>query len=284
MESDWLEVLMFITRTISGAVLCLVIFSAMIIGWPLWLVVTGLLSLIGLYELYKALNINNSFMAYAGYLFDILIYTALGLEFESMLIVIFIVYFIVIMAAYVIAWPKYEVKDIAKALFALFYAGLCMSYLYQIRVLENGLYYMWLVFIGAWGSDTCAYLIGILFGKHKIPSTLSPKKTVEGCVGGIAGAALIGLLYGLWADNNIGGKGYYLIIFALVGAVSSILSQIGDLAASAVKRNSDIKDYGKLIPGHGGVMDRFDSIIYIAPIIYYIMYFITIIEHQSLFS
>lgn len=265
---------MFITRTISGAVLLLIIFSTMILGGPVWLVVTGILSVIGLFELYRALEIDKSIMAAAGYLFDILIFVTLYFEFDNLLIAIFVTYFVFIMALYVIAWPKYEVTHVTKALFSIFYAGLCMSYLYQMRVLENGIFYIWLIFIGAWGSDTCAYLTGILIGKHKIPSTLSPKKTIEGCVGGIAGAALIGFIYGIWADNHMDVTWYYSIIFSIVGAVSSVLSQIGDLAASAVKRNSEIKDYGRLIPGHGGVMDRFDSILFIAPIIYYMLIFI----------
>lgn len=264
---------MFITRTISGAVLLLIMFSTMILGGPIWLGIIGVLSLIGLFELYRALGIDKSFMAIAGYIFDILIYVALWFEKDNLLIVIFVAYFVVIMATYVIAWPKYEVTHVAMALFALFYAGLCMSYMYQVRVLNDGIYFMWLIFIGAWGSDTFAYVTGKLIGKHKIPSTLSPKKTIEGCAGGIIGAALIGLGYGIWADNHFGVSMNYAVIFAIVGAVGSVLSQIGDLAASAVKRNNEIKDYGKLIPGHGGVMDRFDSILFIAPIIYYIMYY-----------
>ena len=126
---------------------------------------------------------------------------------------------------------------------------------------------MWLVFISAWGSDTCAYLVGILIGKHKVPSTLSPKKTIEGCIGGVVGAGIIGFVYGNILSDIILG-----IVFASICMTGSIISQIGDLAASAVKRNMDIKDYGKIIPGHGGIMDRFDSIIFVTPIIYAILY------------
>ena len=110
-----------------------------------------------------------------------------------------------------------------------------------------------------------------MFGKHKIPSTLSPKKTIEGCAGGVAGAALIGALYGIWVNSYLDNGTNYIIIFAVVGAVSSVISQIGDLCASAVKRNCEKKDYGRLIPGHGGIMDRFDSIIFLTPIVYYIL-------------
>ena len=144
-----------------------------------------------------------------------------------------------------------------------------MSFVFKLRYVENGIYYVWLIFIGAWGSDTCAYCVGKLFGKHKMPSELSPNKTIEGCVGGVIGAALIGFLFALFALRSP----EYLWKLPIIGGVSSIISQIGDLAASAIKRNHDIKDYGKLIPGHGGILDRFDSIIFIAPIVYYLVVF-----------
>ena len=128
---------------------------------------------------------------------------------------------------------------------------------------------MWLVFICAWGCDTCAYCVGMMIGKHKMAPVLSPKKSVEGGIGGIVGAALIGALYAL-AINRWSNAGASILEFAIIGAVGGAISQIGDLAASAIKRNYNIKDYGKLIPGHGGILDRFDSVIFTAPIIYYL--------------
>ena len=109
----------------------------------------------------------------------------------------------------------------------------------------------------------------MLIGKHKMAPHLSPKKSIEGGIGGIAGAALLGVLYAL-AINKWGNAGADLVRFAIIGAVGGAASQIGDLAASAIKRNYDIKDYGKLIPGHGGILDRFDSVIFTAPMIYYL--------------
>ena len=111
--------------------------------------------------------------------------------------------------------------------------------------------------------------MGMLIGKHKMAPKLSPKKSVEGGIGGIAGAALIAVLYAL-AINHWGNAGVSVASFAIIGAAGGAISQIGDLAASAIKRNHDIKDYGKLIPGHGGILDRFDSIIFTAPIIFYL--------------
>ena len=98
---------------------------------------------------------------------------------------------------------------------------------------------------------------------------LSPKKSVEGLLGGIFGSALIGALYGIFFNAKVYELTNAPLIFAVAGAVGAGFAVIGDLTASAIKRNNDIKDYGKLIPGHGGIMDRFDSIIFTAPIVYY---------------
>ena len=105
-------------------------------------------------------------------------------------------------------------------------------------------------------------------GKHKMAPVLSPKKSVEGGIGGVVGAALLGALYAV-AINKFAGAGADALTYAVICGVGGIISQVGDLAASAIKRNHDIKDYGKLIPGHGGILDRFDSVIITAPIIFY---------------
>lgn len=264
---------MFITRTISGAVLLLVVFSTLVIGGPVWLAVTCMLSVMALFELTKALKIDKTAMAWEAYAACILLYTVLGCGHPELIIVIFVAYFTVVMATYVIRWPKYEVNTSAKSLFSFFYAVFLMSFLYQIRIMDSGIYYMWLVFISAWGSDTCAYLTGILIGKHKMPGTLSPKKSIEGCIGGGVGAAVIGFIYGMYLKDITLGA-----VFAGICLCGSVISQIGDLAASAVKRNCGIKDYAKLIPGHGGIMDRFDSIMFVSPIIYCILYCMNIMN------
>lgn len=263
---------MFITRTISGAVLLAIIIAAILSGGYVWFGLCLALSLIAMYEMFKVLKLEHSVIAPLGYIADVCMYILILNNYASMSVAVLIIYFVCVMALYVIKWPSFKVDDISRAVFAFVYTGLCMSFMYQLRTIDNGIYYIWLVFIGAWGSDTCAYLTGILIGKHKIPSTLSPKKTIEGCIGGVVGAAIIGLAYGCFVNGRLEGSINYMLVFSITGAIGSVLSQIGDLCASAVKRNCQIKDYGKLIPGHGGVMDRFDSIIFLAPIIYYILY------------
>ena len=112
--------------------------------------------------------------------------------------------------------------------------------------------------------------MGVLFLKHKLAPVLSPKKSIEGAVGGVVGAAAAGALFGAYLDSALFTENF-VVLLAVVGGVGSVISQVGDLAASAIKRNHEIKDYGKLIPGHGGIMDRFDSVIFTAPITYFLI-------------
>ena len=162
-------------------------------------------------------------------------------------------------------FPKYRTEEIAEAFLGFVYVPVLLSFIWQTRMLsidgESTSLIYFLIFICSWGCDTCAYAVGMLLGKHKLAPVLSPKKSIEGAVGGVAGAALIGFLYAsvfsLEAPEC-----------AFLCAAGAVVSQVGDLAASAIKRNHGIKDYGKLIPGHGGILDRFDSVIVTAPIIY----------------
>jgi len=181
------------------------------------------------------------------------------------------------MFVYVFGFPKFQASQVLASFFSFFYGPVCLSFIYLTRELGRGasgsrdaagLYIVWLILFCSWGCDTCAYCVGMLFGKHKMSPILSPKKSVEGAVGGVAGAAALGALYGYvirgrFADERV------ILFFALICAVGALISMVGDLAASAIKRNAGIKDYGKLIPGHGGVMDRFDSVIFTAPVIYF---------------
>ena len=137
-------------------------------------------------------------------------------------------------------------------------------------MLPGGAFSVWLIFIAAWGSDVFAYCAGMLFGKHKAFPVLSPKKTWEGCIGGVLGAAVVAVVYCL-AMNYFFHQSFSIVQYAVVCACGAVISQIGDLAASAMKRNNEIKDYGKLIPGQGGVLDRYDSVIFVAPIVYYLL-------------
>ncbi len=261
---------MFWTRLASGIVLMAITITLMIYGgFPLFWVITAI-SAIGLFELYRAANMEKSFPAVIGYISSVVLDILILDHMYQYMFLWLAVTLMVMMACYVIAWPTYRAEQMTMLFFGLFYVTMMLSFVFQVRYLEGGVLTVWLIFVGAWGSDTCAYCVGKLAGKHKLPTKLSPNKTVEGCVGGILGAALIGFLFALAFYKNTN----YWWQFALIGGVSSVISQIGDLTASAIKRNQDIKDYGKLIPGHGGILDRFDSILFTAPVVYLLAVFL----------
>ncbi len=172
---------------------------------------------------------------------------------------------LLLMVVYVFSFPKYHMNQIVGTFFAFLYAPVLLGFAYFLRTLDHGIYFIWLIVIVSWVCDTSAYCVGMLFGKHKMAPILSPKKSIEGAIGGMLGSALLG---GLFAYFFLDIKVWVIVIVCLV---CSFLSQIGDLAASAIKRNYDIKDYGTIIPGHGGILDRFDSMIFVAPIVYFII-------------
>lgn len=178
--------------------------------------------------------------------------------------------FLAMLFIYVFAFPKYQAEQVIAGFFAFMYAPVMLSFIELTRLGSAGIITVWFILISAWGCDTCAYVVGKLIGKKKIFPVLSPKKSLEGCIGGVLGAALLGFLYGtLLVKLFPVAVDTFAWQAALICAVGAVMSMVGDLAASAIKRNRGIKDYGKLIPGHGGIMDRFDSVIVTAPMVYF---------------
>lgn len=261
---------MFKTRLFSSMILLVATITIVVLGKDILFASIFIISLIGMMELYRVVKIHKALPGFVGYLAGISFYLILYFNLLQYQLMLFIFFLMLLMFVYVFVFPKFGSEQITIAYFGLFYVSIMLSYIYQVRMMEDGALLVWLIFIGAWGSDTCAYCVGILIGKHKIAPKLSPKKSLEGCIGGILGASLIGFLYATIFQSNITGIENPQVVFAIIGAASSIISQIGDMAASAIKRNHDIKDYGDLIPGHGGILDRFDSIIFTAPIVYYL--------------
>lgn len=164
---------------------------------------------------------------------------------------------------------KVNMTDIAVTFLGICYIVIFLMYIPIIREnLANGKFLIWFVLFAAWGTDIFAYVVGKNFGKHHF-TEISPNKTIEGSIGGIAGAVILTLVYAIVCKYAFDIQFNYLYI-ALITVVLSILSQIGDLAASAIKRYTGIKDFSNLIPGHGGMLDRIDSIIFIAPFAYFL--------------
>lgn len=261
---------MFKTRLLSGIVLVLAALVLIITGGNVLLVSTLLISYIGMFELYRIFHIEKAAPGILGYLAATLYYFNLKLEMIPDIMMFVLGFLIFLMFAYVFTYPKYKTEQILAAFFGVFYVAVMLSFVYQTRMLAAGAYIVWLIFLCSWGCDTCAYCVGVLFGKHKMSPKLSPKKSIEGAVGGVIGAALLTVLYGVIFKDAMGSNMSHVWIMAGISAVGALISMVGDLTASAIKRNYEIKDYGKLIPGHGGILDRFDSVIFTAPIIYFL--------------
>jgi len=268
---------MFLTRLISGILLLAFTFVTMFFGGQLLLVTLFMISLLGLYELYKVMKFEDTPLACVGYLGAFAWYLNIDTKPNAILdikvpeLMIFSIVVVAALLVFVVKYPEYSANQLFSTIFGIFYIPVMISFIFKTReTIAFGQWLAWMVYVSSWGSDTCAYAVGRLFGKHKLAPDLSPKKSVEGSIGGIIGSALIGVIFGLIMSNFTGKSENLIIIFAVIGGLGSIISQIGDLAASGIKRNYDIKDYGHLIPGHGGILDRYDSIIITAPIVYFL--------------
>ena len=272
---------MFRTRLVSGIALVAIALGVFLTGGALLAVVLFGVSVIAYQEVTAACKVRGEkpepgAPVIVGLVMTLVYYALIGLALARDVAFAFPAMMMVIMAAflaflfvYVFTFPKYHANQIMSAMFSFLYGPVMLSFLYLLREgFDDGIYLVWFVFLASWGSDTCAYCVGVLIGKHKMTPKLSPKKSIEGAVGGILGAALLFVLYTHFVINQYTMMTLSLPLAAVLGAAGALVSMVGDLAASAVKRDHEIKDYGKLIPGHGGIMDRFDSVIVAGPIVF----------------
>ena len=265
---------MFATRLISGLIL---VVSALFIvgrGGVCLFLASAAISGIGLLELYRVMKMEDKLLGAVGYGAALAYYGLVWFQQQRFITLVAVSALMLFMAIYVVTFPKYGTEQVTVAFFGIFYVAVMFSYLYETRMMADGRYLVWLIFLSSWGCDTCAYCVGMLFGKHKLAPVLSPKKSVEGAVGGALGAALLGFLYGHFFGSYMDEVANPQIACAVACGIAAVISQIGDLAASAIKRNHGVKDYGDLIPGHGGVLDRFDSMLFTAPAIYFALTFL----------
>lgn len=238
-------------------------------------IVDALFAIIILISMYEYTNtISNKYkpVKYIGYLLAILIafIHIIPTEYiKTILIMIIPTIIAILFIKVIVSKMNTNFNDITVEFFGIIYIIGFTVFMPILYGMQNGKYLIMYVLLSAWGSDTFAYAFGRRFGKHKL-SIISPKKSVEGSAAGVIGGAFICLLYTLlinrFAMLNIS---YTYII--LVSIILSILSQIGDLAASSIKRYVEAKDFGNLLPGHGGMLDRIDSIIFIAPFAYFLL-------------
>ena len=260
-----------VTRVLFALVILAVIISTGLLGGWFWFGVISAATLVGQWEFYRVFGIEKNPQGIVGYLVSVGYWVSLAFNRPDFMLPILVIGFVGLMMMFVIRFEKTTSEQAIASFFGIIYPVVLLSYMYRIRMLEDGIILVWLPFIGSWVADTFAYLVGILIGKHKMVPKLSPGKSWEGAVGGVLGAMLFGALFGLVIKGHFTTIQNPILACVLLCGAAAVVSIFGDLCASAFKRKHDVKDYSNLIPGHGGIMDRFDSVLFIAPAIFYLV-------------
>ena len=249
-------------RIIAGLALIPLLIFLIIGGIPLY-VAEAILLFMAINEFYKAFNhkeIKSIYSISYLFIFYLFIKNSYNLSSDYTEVIIFSLF--VYSITYLLR-VKNNIIDIAITFFVIFYVLLSIDFIVLTRDrIDMGYIYVYTIFLISFATDTFAYFSGYLFGKHKLIPKVSPKKTIEGSIGGMIGSTICCIIFAYIFKLNV----YHL---GFVGFIGSIVAQFGDLFASSIKRFVGIKDYGKLIPGHGGILDRFDSVILVAPFVYY---------------
>ncbi|MCL2457084.1 MAG: phosphatidate cytidylyltransferase [Defluviitaleaceae bacterium] len=265
----------FIKRTITTVVGLPLVILLVYRGGIILLTVCCVAALVALREFYLAFSKKDrlihviGYLATAGYFGAIFIFGA-----GNWLLIALTMFVITVQTCLVVFFRKLPISECISTVYGFLYVPFMLSFVVLVREHQFGQYYVWLILTASFGCDTFAYLTGSLFGKNKLKNTPSPSKSFEGLIGGVVGATVIGLIYGFLISYFFGGNDAtenIILIATVISFLGAIFSIIGDLAASAVKRHCDIKDFGNVFPGHGGVMDRIDSIVTVAPIVYMVM-------------
>lgn len=258
---------------ISGAILILIILCIGVFNNPLVdTAVISILALIGMYEYIKAFKIAGyKPISWIGYLSVIGILSFNNyINQENMMLILKIgmpVLVIIVFAYIILTKLKRTIVDVAITVFGIIYIPFMFSFMQMILLMETGRVLIFYVFAAAFASDTCAFLVGTKFGKNKLCPEISPKKTIEGSIGGVVGVIICFLIITI-IGNSFFEMSYNILYMIIAGVVAGIAGQLGDLSASAIKRFCGIKDFGNLIPGHGGILDRLDSLLFVSPIMY----------------
>ena len=227
------------------------------------------ITLLAMNEYFNAISKVAKPVKWLGYLscLSIAVVNFIPKEYFGICVTLSIPIVLIILFAQIIATEmKTNFKDIAFTFLGIFYIVFFMIFVALIDGMDNGKILIWYIIIAAWGTDICAFFVGMKFGKHKF-SKISPKKSIEGCIAGTIGAIILMVAY-TYIVNTFFGMSYSYLEISGIGLILSLVGQIGDFAASSIKRYVDIKDFSNLIPGHGGMLDRIDSLIFLAPFAY----------------
>ena len=263
-------------RIITGIIFAALVVTVLFLSHTfVYIAVITLLSVIGVSEMLRCIGVWKNPLLSVPALLYALACPLLAMEYRyGVLMAVTLGFLFILLFMLVFAHEKVKTESVCTAFTMVVYITVCFVCLIRLRYVTTevgtnagrmvGQYIYLLVFIAAWVTDTFAYFTGVFFGRHKLCPNISPKKTVEGSLGGIAFCVIAFLLYGVAISHLFSLSPNYPGL-AAVGLVLSALAQIGDLLASVIKRTYGVKDYGKLFPGHGGVLDRFDSVLLVAP-------------------
>lgn len=240
----------------------------------------ALISLIGLSEIYSATGLlkKQNKLCIFGYVYNIILFVVITISSQpAFALGVLLSIFGIALLVYMIFNHDYiGFSEIAEFFFSTAYVVALFAHIVILRKEPLGNYFIWIIFITAWLSDTMAFAVGKKFGRNKLIPEVSPKKTVEGALGGLVGSLVFNMIFGVVCSVVFGRSVYYLEL-ALLAIIAGAMSQLGDLAASCIKREHGIKDFSNLLPGHGGVLDRFDSVLFVAPVVYYFVVIFSVI-------
>ena len=277
-------------RVITGLLFAIIFIGALLLmNTMVFPAFIAILSAIAVWEIEKAVGLKNKLIM----ILSIAVSVCIPFLFEFNVSVsaggVGGVYVVVMLMLMLLQYEKTRFQEAVMSIFA----SVCVPYAFSVMIIFRdideyipgyskieGLYLMIFAFLASWMTDIFAYFVGSKFGKHKLCPKISPKKSVEGAIGGVAGAVLLNVLL-LFVFKKFFFEGearlsYFAVV--ILSVILSIVSMFGDLAASTIKRNFGIKDFGKLLPGHGGIMDRFDSALFVMPVLYSAIYIANITE------
>ena len=264
-----------ITRVLTGVIGFPIVALFLIFGNEILIdIAFAIIAVMSLHEYYKAFKSSEKAkpVTYIGYIACSLIATIHIIPNEYIINIIGIlvpIFLLILFFEGIITNMKINIMDIAVTILGICYIPLFIMFIPLLRGIENGQFLVWYIILSAWGTDIFAFIVGKLMGKHKF-TQISPHKTIEGCVGGILGSVIMNLVYTV-IINLVFQLGISYVSITVLAVILSILSQVGDLAASSIKRYVGIKDFSNLLPGHGGMLDRIDSLIFIAPFAFYLL-------------
>lgn len=261
-----------VKRIISAVIMLALLFSVLYVHYFMNISIinyaVAVLTAMALFEIYKPYGFTkHKILAFLGFALSMFIIFG-HIENGAYMLVVMSAFVIMLLSVSVLFHSKLTFRDASVMLMSTLYISFGMSHLRLVLEDNYGFYLLFAVLIGAIMTDVGGYFVGRMCGKHKLIEKISPKKTVEGAVGGIVFAIASYVIYGVIIDCLLPAGANWPVLM-VAGLIASVIAQFGDLAASMIKREIGIKDYGNLIPGHGGVMDRIDSALFVAPVIYY---------------